>query len=153
MLKTFVIFFIDGIYCCFFCFLSNHENLYVIHHDSDLFYDIYSTINEYDQRQSHCLWSFLIIFITIFKWTKKFFHNFICFIINHNFYGFTFWIHYMIFIIICGRTKLFGIVNWILHVSDFLGLFIMSFKYGLIFLQYFQTDSVLFLSSLLSYSM
>ena len=27
------IFFIDGIYCCFFVFLSNQENLYMIHHD------------------------------------------------------------------------------------------------------------------------
>ena len=43
------IFFIDGIYCCFFVFLSNQENLYMIHHDWDLYYDIYNTINEYNQ--------------------------------------------------------------------------------------------------------
>ena len=106
ILKTFVIFFIDRIYCCFSQFLSNQENLYMIYHDSDLFYNIYSTINKHDQRQSCCLLLFWIIFITIFKWTKKLFYNFICFIINHNFYGFTFWMHYMIFIIICGRNKI-----------------------------------------------
>ena len=39
-----------------------------------------------------------------------------------------------------------------LFVSDFLRLFMMSFKYGLILLRYFSTDSILFLSPLLSYS-
>ena len=33
-----------------FCFLSNQKNLYMIHHDSDLFYDIYNTINEHNRR-------------------------------------------------------------------------------------------------------
>ena len=36
VLKTFFIFFIDEIYSCFFLvFLSNQENLYMIHHDLD----------------------------------------------------------------------------------------------------------------------
>ena len=26
----------------------------MIHHDSDLFYDIYDTINEHNRRQAHC---------------------------------------------------------------------------------------------------
>ena len=30
--------------------LSNKENLYMIHHDSNLFYHIYNTINEHNQR-------------------------------------------------------------------------------------------------------
>ena len=47
-------FFIDGIYCCFFCFLSNQENLYMMHHNSDLFY-IYDIINEHNWRQTHYL--------------------------------------------------------------------------------------------------
>ena len=50
------------------------------------------------------------------------------------------------------ETKLIAIVNWIFHVSDLLRSFIMSFKYGLILLRYSLTDSVLFLSPLLSYS-
>ena len=50
------------------------------------------------------------------------------------------------------EIKLFAIVNSICHVSDFLRLFMMSFKYGLILLRYSSTGSILFLSPLLSYS-
>ena len=38
-----------------FCFLSNDRNLYMIYDDSNLFYDIYNTINELNRRQSPCL--------------------------------------------------------------------------------------------------
>ena len=48
--------------------------------------------------------------------------------------------------------KLIVIVNCNFHVSDFLRLFMLSFKYGLILLRYSSMDSVLFLSPLLSYS-
>ena len=34
-----------------FLFLSNQGNLYMIQHDSDIFYDIYNTINEHNERQ------------------------------------------------------------------------------------------------------
>ena len=47
------------------------------------------------------------------------------------------------------ELKLFAIINWIFHVSDFLRLFVMSFKYRLILLRHFLTDCVLFLSPLL----
>ena len=47
--------------------------------------------------------------------------------------------------------KLIAIANWIFHVSDVLGLFAMSFKYGLISSRYYLIDGVLVLSSLLSY--
>ena len=50
------------------------------------------------------------------------------------------------------EIKVIAIVNLIFHVSDFLRLFMISFKYGLILLRYFSTDSVLFPSPLLSYS-
>ena len=50
------------------------------------------------------------------------------------------------------EVKLSAIINWIFHVSDFLRSFMMSFKYVLILLRYPSTDYVLFLSSLLSYS-
>ena len=46
-----------------------------------------------------------IILICIFKGLKKLFYDFICFIINHNFYTITFWMHYMLFVIIYGRNK------------------------------------------------
>ena len=38
-----------------FCFLSNQENVYMIHHDSHLFCDICNTINEYNWIQTHYL--------------------------------------------------------------------------------------------------
>ena len=50
--------------------------------------------------------------------------------------------HHMLFIIIFKRNKISCYVNWIFHVSYFLRLFV-SFKYGLILLRYFLTDSVL----------
>ena len=50
------------------------------------------------------------------------------------------------------EIKLFAIVNWIFNVSDFLRLFMSSFKYGLILSGYTLTDSILFISPLLSYS-
>ena len=51
-----------------------------------------------------------------------------------------------------GEIKSIAIVNWIFHVSDFLRLFMISFKYGLNLSRYSLTDSVLFLSPLLLYS-
>ena len=50
------------------------------------------------------------------------------------------------------EIKLFAIVNWIFYVSDFLRLFMMSLKYGLILFRCTSADSALFLSPLLSYS-
>ena len=49
--------------------------------------------------------------------------------------------------------KLNAIVNWIFHVWFFFFLrsYMKSFMCGFIFLRYSSTDSVLFLSSLLSY--
>ena len=49
------------------------------------------------------------------------------------------------------EIKLFAIVHWIFHLLDVLRLFMISFKYGLMLLKYSSTDSVLFLSRLLSY--
>ena len=40
-------------------FLSNQENLYMIHDNLDLFYDIYNTITEHNRRQNHYLSSIL----------------------------------------------------------------------------------------------
>ena len=49
------------------------------------------------------------------------------------------------------EINLIAIASWIFHVSDFLRLFMMSFRYGLILLRYSSTDSALFLSLLLLY--
>ena len=86
-----------------FLFLTNQENIYMIHHDSDLFYDIYNRINEHNRRQPHYFSP--IPLISIFRWIKKFLYNFISFIINHGFYVVTYWIHYRLLIIIYERNK------------------------------------------------
>ena len=44
------------------------------------------------------------------------------------------------------------IVNWIVHMSNFLRSFMISFEHGLILLRYCLTDSA-FLSTLFLYSM
>ena len=92
---------------------------------------------------------FQILLISVFKWIKKLFYNFTCFIINHDFYVITFWMHYTHSPLSMEEVKLFPIVNWIFHESDILRLCMKSFKYGLI--KYLSTDSALFLSPLLSY--
>ena len=50
------------------CFLSNQENLYMIHQDSDLYYDVYNAINEYNQRQTHYFSLNLSMYFDIFFW-------------------------------------------------------------------------------------
>ena len=50
------------------------------------------------------------------------------------------------------KTVLFAIVICIFHESNYLRLFIMSYRPGLILLKYFSTDSILNLSHLLLYS-
>ena len=47
------------------------------------------------------------------------------------------------------EIKVIAVVSWIFHMSDFLRLFMMYFKYDLISLGYSSTDIVLFLSPLL----
>ena len=50
-----------------------------------------------------------------------------------------------------GEIKSFDIVNRTFHVSAFLRLLMMSFKYSLILLRYSSTDGALLLSPLLLY--
>ena len=115
-----------------FCFLSNLENLYLIKHDYDVFYDTYNAIDEPDERQFQYLLSIPNYFGIYFWMICKDFYNFNCFIINHVFLVITFWMHYTLFIFISRKVKLITIVNRIFHVSDFLRLFMISLKYGLI---------------------
>ena len=76
----------------------------MIHHDSGLFYDIRNTITEHNQRRAHYLSLIPNYLISIFWWNKMFFHD-----------------------------LSFAIVSWIFRASDFLKLFMMSFKYALFF--------------------
>ena len=48
-----------------FCFLSSQENLYMIQHDLDLFYDMYNKINGQNQRQTKYL-SWILNYFDIF---------------------------------------------------------------------------------------
>ena len=64
--KTSVTFLLIGFIVAFLLF-SSQENLYVIHHDSDLFYDIFNIINEHNRRQTRCLSSILNYFDIFFQ--------------------------------------------------------------------------------------
>ena len=80
---------------------------------------------------------------------KTFFHEFIFFIINHQFYVIVPWMQYTFFITL-EEIQLITLVKWICHVWYFpLGAFMKSFKYGLILLRYSSIDSVSFLLSLI----
>ena len=51
-------------------------------------------------------WFFQSSLIFFNEWIKKFFNNFLCFIINHDFYVITFWMYYMFFISIIFRRNI-----------------------------------------------
>ena len=51
----------------FFCFISNQENLSMIHHISDLFYNIFSLIKQHNQRQNHYLSLIILSLFDIYK--------------------------------------------------------------------------------------
>ena len=84
------------------------------------------------------------------KWFKKFFYNFICFIINHNICVITLWMYCMLFISSQVVVKIISIVDWIYQLIRFFE--IIFFKYGVILLRYFLIDSVVFLSPSILYS-
>ena len=102
ILKAIIVFSIDRIYFCFFCSLSNQENLY--NHDSDLFNNIYNTINEQNQRQTHYL-SLIPNYFDIYFWVNQRKFNFISFISNYDFHANAFWMHYMLFTVIYWKNK------------------------------------------------
>ena len=133
----------------FFSFFSD-QNLYMIHHDMDLFYDIYNTINEYNRRQTHYFPFFLNCFDIFFHWFKKPFYNFICIFIIISLLLLFEYITCSSSISSLDETKLIAISSWIAHAPNFLRSFIISFKSGLILLRYPSTDSV-FLWPLVSY--
>ena len=60
------------------------------------------------------------------KWFRKFFYNFICFIINDNICVITLWMYCMLFISSQVVVKIISIVDWIFNLSDFLRLYFSS---------------------------
>ena len=92
----------------FFCFLSIHENLYMIHHNLNLSHYTYNTINMTKGKIITFHWFSWSYLIFLKKWIKNSINNFICVIVIHNFYVFPcrilqcffitiFWWHEVIF--------------------------------------------------------
>ena len=134
------------------CFLLNQENLYLIHHNLNLFCDVCNTINEHNSRQTHYLSLITNYFDVWLNESKSYF-------ITSS--ASSLMMISMLSLFECTtcssslsmeEIKLFVIVNWIFYVSDFLRLFMMLFEHELTLLRYSSSDSVLFLSPLLLYS-
>ena len=88
-----------------FYFWSNQENLYMIHHNSDFFMTFKKQSMNLIADKLTIFQRIEIILISIFKRIKNFFYYFTCFIINHDLYLITFWMHYTLFIIMYRRNK------------------------------------------------
>ena len=125
ILKLFIIFFIDGSFCC--SRFSNQENRYMIHLDSDFFYEIYDTINEHNQRLTHYLPLIPSCFGIYFWVNQKFFYKFICFTIIYDFYVITFSVITRFWSLSIEEINLIAIVSWTFIVSHCLISFTMSF--------------------------
>ena len=141
-LKFFPInFFWCKIYCCL------EESIY------DLFYGIYNTINEHNQRRTrifHRLFQFIWdLFLIELK--SSFLNSYASSLIMISMLS-LFECIKRFSLITKEEIKLIVIINWIFHMSDFLRLFMVSFKYGLILVKCSSFHSVLFLSPFLSYS-
>ena len=114
----------------------------MIHYDLDLLYEIYNAINKHSQRWNH--------YLSSMNESKSYFvTSFASSLIMISMLSHFEYIARSSSLSI-EEIKLIVTVSWILHVSDFLRLFMMSFKYGLILLRYSVSNSVLFLSPLLS---
>ena len=136
-----------------FLFLSNQENLCIIYDNLDLFYDIYNTITQHNQRQTHYLSSILTYFdLSILSESKgSFITSCASLLIMISILSLFECITYSSSLSM-EEIKFFAIVDLLSPPSEFLRLFMMLFKNGLILLRYSSSDSVLFLSMLLSYS-
>ena len=147
VLKAFFIFFIERIYFCFFAFYPIRR-IYIRYQYSDLLYGIYNTINEHNQRQS---FYFSSIFLNHFEIQSASITSSASSLIMVSMLSLFHCIACPSSLSSLDKVKLIVIVNWILHVSDVLRLFMVSFRYGLVLLRYFLIHSV-FLSPFLLYS-
>ena len=131
-----------------FRFLAIYENLYMIHRNLDLFYDIFNAINHRYQIQIHYL-SFILLKFSDFLVKKN--HNAFILLPNHNLFVITLWMNSTCIVSIFERKKVncYCYLNFPLTLG--LRSFIILIKTGLISLRYSSIDSVLFLSLLLLY--
>ena len=95
---------IDWIYFCFFVFYPisriyrwSITSTFILRHLQC------NKLIRHKITTSH--WCFQYNLISFQKWFKKFFSNFICFIINHDFYIITLWMHFTLFINVIKRNK------------------------------------------------
>ena len=123
-----------------FRFLAIYENLYMIHRNLDLFYDIFNAINHRYQIQIHYL-SFILLKFSDFLVKKN--HNAFILLPNHNLFVITLWVNSTCIV------NCYCYLNFPLTLG--LRSFIILIKTGLISLRYSSIDSVLFLSLLLLY--
>ena len=141
----------DRIYSWFFVFYPI-ERIYIWSANFQIYYMAFvmQQIKTIKDKLIH--WCFQPSLISRKKLFKNFLNNFICYIINLDFYLTILWMHSPSSSVSLEKIKLIAIVNRIFHVSDFLRLLMVSFKYGLISSWYYLIDRILFLSPLLSYS-
>ena len=138
-----------------FCCLSNQENLYMIHHG--ICYGLCKTITKSKIKSL----PFVNVSNPVWRLERSDWKN------SAKALSALLWVMIsMLLLFKCitrswsmplEETKVSAIVNWIFHGSDFLRLFMMSFKYGLVSSKYslIYRDLMLwfiFLSPLLSYS-
>ena len=123
----------------------------MIHHDWDLFYDVFNTITEHNLRQILPFIDSKLFWYLFLSESKSYF-------IASSASSLIMISMLSIFECITPSSSLsmeeitlFAIVNWIFLVSNFLRFYIKSFKYGPILLRYSSTDNVLFPSPLLLY--
>ena len=120
ILKAFIIFWYNILFL--FHFLSSQENLYMIHHDSYLFYDIYNTITKHNQRQTRYL-SKLFWYLFFSESKRSFTTSSASSFIMISMLSLFEWITRSSSLSM-EEIKLFGIVNWIFHTSDFFRLMV-----------------------------
>ena len=101
VLKAFIILFIDGIYCSFFVFYPVRRT-YIRSTSFKIYYKwTQSKIKSIPYIDvSNPIWYLEK------KWLKKFFYNFLWFIIKYDFYLIIFRMHYRLFIIMFSIIKL-----------------------------------------------
>ena len=132
----------------FFYFLLNQDNLFMIHHDWNLFCGICNTLTEHNRGQAHYLSYFDILLWYLFLTESNTFLIFF-----YNFYLSLFkFITRSSSLSSLEDIKLIVTVHWILQVPDCLRSFTRSLNYSLILLRNSSTDSILFSSLLLLYS-
>ena len=123
----------------------------MLHHAYNLFCDICNATNEHSKIRNH-YHSLMFPTLFLFLGLKKRLTNFICFIINHDFYIIIFECITRSSSLSLEVIDLIAIISWKFDASDFLGSFRTSLRYGLLLLRYSSFNSVLFLSPLFSYS-